>query len=115
MTQLDEVTQSNASSAQRTATASVQLSSQSDTMQSLVSTLLASVHGAGAVANHVAHASTGPQVSAANTSHSSEAGKVVSLNPRPRVANGGGWHTPRKLAAGAENMPSSDDSRFEDV
>lgn len=122
MNQLDQVTQANASSSQDAAASAEQLRGESLRMAEIVKALSFAVEGAGGAAAPVAeeptHRATTKSVAVAPVEHVAEKsaepaeGKVVQF---PQPAKAAKAKPAMKMAAGAENVPSHDDSRFEEV
>lgn len=100
MSQLDQVTQTNAATSEEAASAAEELSAQAGALQALVQDLISTVNGK----------ADGAAPSAPVTAQKKPEGKVVAFTPRPAPAPA----APLKKAAGDER-PSHNDSRFTEV
>jgi len=119
MGHLDEVTQQNASIAEESASAAEELSAQAETVRSMVHALMETVHGEGG-----GHGAGFPEKKFGTEDMQSgmqpASGKVIpfkipqsreSSTREPRLAAG----APAKKVVGLDDVPSADDSRFEDI
>ena len=120
MGHLDEVTQQNASISEQSASAAEQLSAQAETVRSMVHALMETVHGEGN-----GHGTGSGEKKPFEILESSPvamtqgvSGKVVPfrapvrepMNREPRLSG-----APLKKVVGLDDVPSADDSRFEDI
>lgn len=103
MNQLDQVTQSNAAAAQQASTVAEQLRAQGSTMERVVSELISTVEGKGTARNTAAASASVPK-------ETPKAGKVLSFQKNASVKA-----EVTKMAAGSNELPSRNDSRFEEV
>ncbi|MBC7384760.1 MAG: MCP four helix bundle domain-containing protein [Cryobacterium sp.] len=119
MAQLDQVTQQNSSASQQTATSAEQLSAQAAILRSSVSRLMNAVQGEGSEPVRLAVKSPAPvnRVKAALARQGAKAPVIpISRAVRKEVASTPKSEPTKMLGTGTSGaIPSSDDSRFEDV
>jgi len=111
MGHLDEVTQQNASIAEESASAAEELSAQAENVRSMVHALMETVHGEG---GHAAGFSD-RRIEDMSALQAAPLAKVIPLKVpagrgEPRLAA-----APGKKVVGLDDVPSADDSRFEDI
>jgi methyl-accepting chemotaxis protein len=104
MGQLDAVTQTNAATSEEAASSAEELSAQAEALKALVMDLVCTVNGR-------ADSDQAPNAAAFTANAAPKTGAVVSLPVKkaPLAA------VPMKKAAGAEDVPAFDDSRFKEV
>lgn len=114
MTQLDQVTQTNAATSEEAASAAEELSAQAQALQGLVRDLTVTVQGRdqGAGAPPAMRAE-GPVAVAERKP--GKKGQVVHLKARGAEPGGSQAAAVMKKAAGDETTPSYDDDRFKDI
>jgi methyl-accepting chemotaxis protein len=104
MTQLDQVTQTNAATSEEAASAAEELSSQSESLRATVGVLTKNIKGDDGREVHI----SSPRV------HARQPSNVITL--KPKVANHKPMTNRKKVSSGYEgSIPSENDPRFEDV
>ena len=117
--QLDTVTQQNASNSQQTATAAEGLSAQADILKGVLTDLVATVHGGGAVPNKYRSERHEPNESKLKVPSSSkpvqDKKKVLPLTAAVKAPMPAKASREFKAASGGDHVPRRDDDGFRDI
>ena len=117
MNQLDQVTQTNASTSEETASAAQELSSQAESLQNSVGTLVETIRGAGSKVDYKVTKRKPILESKTAFSHKTQpSSNVVSIKQaRPAAPKAQASHGKKAVGFDVDNVPSENDPRFEEV